>query len=1037
MASLSNINGIFDVHSTGAIQFNGNHGTAGQILKSNGNAAPTWIPQSDIVGAYLPLAGGTLTGATATASGISFTVGGTLSGSTANFSGFTTSATGFGINYVSGATVPMVILANATSYGIFYREATPDYIEFKHGGNVMQSFDGSGNVTIGGDFTVSGGDITLGGTGRIQGVDTVTDSTDAANKAYVDAHPGSGGTVTSVATGNGLTGGTITSTGTLTMSGDYTGNFSITGANLAGNSYSDPDIVLSITDEDTTASIRNKMTGSSAITKVSDATAPAPGCFQVNGSYYPQGFGPYYKISEGDEFIFEFWIRYVSGAATYNLLYAGSNFYNAAGTYLGNSQRYWGESGFNINANTPGWYHVSGTLGPSRGSSNGNIPTAAESMRLLFLFNYNPNGSIVTNYCGLKVYKSNPTVTKLYRKTLGSEGGTNRNRDLVIDSDGDIFGKDITATNIVTATGGNSTQWNLAYANRVTSLVAGTGISLTNASGPAVTVTATTQFSGPTFTSRNNTNGIAVDSATSNMSGYIHTSSAAGYSDGGLFVAAYSSSWVSQIFSNFRTGEIAVRGKNNGTWQAWRTVWDSVNLPNPVQSSGVTSVATGSGLTGGTITTTGTLSVDSTVIRTSGTQSITGNTTFYPSSTSTGYSTAAIELMASSSGTSGTPPRIAWHWGGVVASSITIEANGTIAVRNNPGNAYEQFKASIITATSNFSGNLTGNVTGNTSGSSGSCTGNSATATISNAVANTGYGGGTSFTFYQSSGSFSGYSGWHNYYIGNHGNGSNYYNTIIAIPFWGSPRYSRLEGNVQRGPFEFWTSERTIVSTHDVTAPRYYDTNTTYYGDFASTSNINALTLVGTLSGQNGYFNQDLAVGFNSGNIGGKLNIQINTANSIGIKNNLNGKSGAQGLLQYTSASYASGGYNMIFQAAPPSGSDTNMLLCYLNGNIVNRFNSYGQYSDRKLKENIVDTTPKLEDVKKIRIRNFNFKDDPYKQIGVIAQEFEEVFPGLVEDKEVPDQDETTKTVKYSVLVPILVKAIQELEARVKELENK
>lgn len=38
-----------------------------------------------------------------------------------------------------------------------------------------------------------------------------------------------GGTVTSVATGNGLTGGTITSTGTLTMSGSYTGNFSVTG----------------------------------------------------------------------------------------------------------------------------------------------------------------------------------------------------------------------------------------------------------------------------------------------------------------------------------------------------------------------------------------------------------------------------------------------------------------------------------------------------------------------------------------------------------------------------------------------------------------------------------------------------------------------------------------------------------------------------------------------------------------------------------------------------------------------------------------
>ena len=87
MASLSNINGIFDVHSTGAILFSTSHGTSGQILKSNGNAAPTWIPQSDIVGAYLPLSGGTLTGATATATGISFTVGGTLTGTTATFAG--------------------------------------------------------------------------------------------------------------------------------------------------------------------------------------------------------------------------------------------------------------------------------------------------------------------------------------------------------------------------------------------------------------------------------------------------------------------------------------------------------------------------------------------------------------------------------------------------------------------------------------------------------------------------------------------------------------------------------------------------------------------------------------------------------------------------------------------------------------------------------------------------------------------------------------------------------------------------------------
>ena len=48
--------------------------------------------------------------------------------------------------------------------------------------------------TLSGDLTVSGGDITLGGTGRIQGIDTVTDATDATSKSYVDtAVAGAGG----------------------------------------------------------------------------------------------------------------------------------------------------------------------------------------------------------------------------------------------------------------------------------------------------------------------------------------------------------------------------------------------------------------------------------------------------------------------------------------------------------------------------------------------------------------------------------------------------------------------------------------------------------------------------------------------------------------------------------------------------------------------------------------------------------------------------------------------------------------------------
>ena len=61
-------------------------------------------------------------------------------------------------------------------------------------------------ATFSGDLTVNGGDIILGGTGRIQGVDTVSANTDAANKLYVD------NAVSGVPIGNylPLVGGTMT-----------------------------------------------------------------------------------------------------------------------------------------------------------------------------------------------------------------------------------------------------------------------------------------------------------------------------------------------------------------------------------------------------------------------------------------------------------------------------------------------------------------------------------------------------------------------------------------------------------------------------------------------------------------------------------------------------------------------------------------------------------------------------------------------------------------------------------------------------------
>ena len=120
--------------------------------------------------------------------------------------------------------------------------------------------------------------------------------------------------------------------------------------------------------------------------------------------------------------------------------------------------------------------------------------------------------------------------------------------------------------------------------------------------------------------------------------------------------------------------------------------------------------------------------------------------------------------------------------------------------------------------------------------------------------------------------------------------------------------------------------------------------------------------------------------------------------------------------------------------------------VIYGNGDIANVNNSYGTYSDIKLKENIKDATSKLEDICKLKVRNFDLKETKEKQIGFVAQELEDVFPSLVyetddtqdnEDGSIEKTGEKTKAIKSSVLVPILVKAVQELKAEIDELKKK
>lgn len=87
-------------------------------------------------------------------------------------------------------------------------------------------------------------------------------------------------------------------------------------------------------------------------------------------------------------------------------------------------------------------------------------------------------------------------------------------------------------------------------------------------------------------------------------------------------------------------------------------------------------------------------------------------------------------------------------------------------------------------------------------------------------------------------------------------------------------------------------------------------------------------------------------------------------------------------------------------------------------------------FSDRKLKKNIKDLKYGLKEVKEIKPREFDFKEDGEHSIGVIAQEIKEIIPEIVSG------DEGMMKVDYSLINPVLINAVKELADRVKDLEN-
>ena len=173
----------------------------------------------------------------------------------------------------------------------------------------------------------------------------------------------------------------------------------------------------------------------------------------------------------------------------------------------------------------------------------------------------------------------------------------------------------------------------------------------------------------------------------------------------------------------------------------------------------------------------------------------------------------------------------------------------------------------------------------------------------------------------------------------------------------------------------------------------------------------------------------NLLVGTTSGSNKITVSAASGTTAVVGVSNTTSGNAAGYSSSLQTAANNTSS-YHYY-------GSTLAVGNWYLYGNGTSSWSS-----DERLKHNIQTTRDGyLEDVCKLRVVKYQWKNGPQQtELGLIAQEVEQVFPGLVQDdvnKIHPDDPTLYKQLKGSVLPFMMLKAIQELSAKVTELSAK
>ena len=274
-----------------------------------------------------------------------------------------------------------------------------------------------------------------------------------------------------------------------------------------------------------------------------------------------------------------------------------------------------------------------------------------------------------------------------------------------------------------------------------------------------------------------------------------------------------------------------------------------------------------------------------------------------------------------------------------------------------------------------------------------------------------------------------------------------------ALTILGNPsRIMLATASSGNGTLTFDASEYALISNSS-TAPMTFATNSTERMRILNNGNVGIGTsnpnrdLVIKQSSGDASFRMETASNNNdvltlrngSGRLDiGNLNIVISSSGNVGIgtvnpahKIELHGDGGNTIFaIRDTDASPTFSNRYIKFQDA--NGTEIGKII--RQGSAV----SYSTSSDYRLKENIVEMTDATERLKQLQPKRFNFIGYDNVFDGFIAHEVSSIVPEAISgEKDAVDENGNPEYqgIDQAKLVPLLVKTIQELEARITTLE--